>query len=369
MVTLTVVKSEGGESSGKDTSKDGLSSGSFTPDIGANYSPKNQVQTTVSGAEIETRQEVSLSSKQENFSSIKKLEETGKGGTLRKRRGKRKRKECNKEPKEVSIGESNNLETANTDIVNVSQCKENSTSDCGPNHRGSYGDGHDDLMGILNAVAENESALVFQHRFDSQKRGRYKKIIRRHMDLDTIRSRIANCSIVSVKELFRDLFLLANNALVFYSKRTREHKAAALLRVIVTESYQRHCKEDSTSIIRSASPIFPLSLMPYLPAKPRSVRTCKRELLSKPANSDNVDDVCGTLDSCKKPRNAHSLVSETSQVWRKAGNTNSRTSVESLMMEKKGFSWTGRVGRGAANQRPRALVKERKRARGRWKML
>lgn len=60
------------------------------------------------------------------------------------------------------------------------------------------------------------------------------------MDFDTLRSRITSRSIISVKELFRDLLLLANNALVFYSMNTREYKAALLLRELTTNTLRQH---------------------------------------------------------------------------------------------------------------------------------
>lgn len=60
-------------------------------------------------------------------------------------------------------------------------------------------------------------------------------MIRRHVDLQTVRSRISDGSISSARELFRDLLLLSNNALVFFPKDSPEHKSAIVLRELVAE--------------------------------------------------------------------------------------------------------------------------------------
>ncbi|KAI8000700.1 hypothetical protein LOK49_LG09G00623 [Camellia lanceoleosa] len=417
---IPIVKSEGVESSGKDISKDGLSASSFTQDISTNWLPEHQILATASAAEIDTKPEISESLEPEKCSSIKKLVETGneRGRTLRKRRGKRKRKDCNREPKEVSIGDSENL--GSTNVITASSCKENSTGDCGPTVRsssindhngGSCGTGNDDLMGIFNSVAENEIALVFRRRLDSQKRARYKKTIRRHVDLDTIRSKIASCNIVSVKVLFRDLLLLANNALVFYSRRTREYKTALLLRDIVTKAYQQHCKDSrmravSPSPSPSPTPVFPLFPRYNPPVKPRSTRPRKRKLSVKLPNAGNMgletpqgckkpSNVENAVERCKKPSTAEIFVSgkpsctecrpsmeslmmgnegfstesrpsmDSLMMGNKGFSAESRPSMESLMMGNKGFSWIGKVGCRAPNPQSNTTVKERKRVRRR----
>ena len=85
------------------------------------------------------------------------------------------------------------------------------------------------------------------------------------MDFDTIRSRINGQLITTQRELFRDLLLLANNALVFYSKKSREHKSAVLLRDLVSRKLRQHYK-DSVAVT-STTPI----QNPLAPVKPRSI--------------------------------------------------------------------------------------------------
>jgi Bromodomain len=63
-----------------------------------------------------------------------------------------------------------------------------------------------------------------------QKKSRYKKMIRRHVDLQIVSSKLSKGLISSPKELLRDLLLLANNALVFFPKNSPEHNSAIILR-------------------------------------------------------------------------------------------------------------------------------------------
>ncbi|XP_051128793.1 uncharacterized protein LOC127249822 [Andrographis paniculata] len=128
---------------------------------------------------------------------------------------------------------------------------------------------------IFKSIASSEAATVFRHRMDSQKRARYRRVVKQHLDMDTVRSKIAGKSIASVKELFRDLLLLANNALVFYSRRTREYKSAFALRNLVMEEYRQHCSMESCK--EASSPPF---LPPFnAPVKPRSARPRPRPCL------------------------------------------------------------------------------------------
>lgn len=118
-------------------------------------------------------------------------------------------------------------------------------------------------------------------------------MIRQHRDFDTIRSRIASKSIMSVKELFRDMLLVANNALVFYSKNTSENESALLLRQIVTATLRQHLKE-----YRSKVP------MHKPPAKPRSIRPSHHERLGSTAS--NETPVVVNSRGCKSTSNAES---------------------------------------------------------------
>ncbi|GKV45883.1 hypothetical protein SLEP1_g52912 [Rubroshorea leprosula] len=347
---LLSLKSEGIESSSKDTSKDGLSAGSFTQDAQTKWSAECQVLAAVPAEGIDVRPEISVTFDREKL-SIEKLKETVCGGqflNIRKRRGKRKRKDCSRDVKEGSVGESEFLGSA--DIATASWCKETSVSNSAQIARSSGVDDQTrcpnkeligDLMRVFSSVEENECASVFRRRLDSQKRGRYKKMILQHIDFDTIRSRIARGSFTSLKELYRDMLLVANNALLFYSKNTREYKSALLLRYIVTAVLRQHLKDSgnkpTTSILPSSSS------MHKPPAMPRSIRPGNRKLPGKVANPRNAAG--GTSNGSKKPFNV-----------------DSPPSMDSLAVTKKGLSQPRKVGHGRALKKSETSERKRTRA-------
>ncbi|GAU31467.1 hypothetical protein TSUD_386310 [Trifolium subterraneum] len=348
------------ESSTIETSKDRPSSGSFTHETGTNWSPESQVPAR-SADDNETKPEVSQSIEQAKISNLDNLALAlydGQLGCCKKRRGKRKRKDCSRNIKEAaSIGESDLLDSADV----VSWCKESSTSNCGEvakssvdvvdrKNKNSKKRGVEDMVKILDSIFETKGASAFRRRLDSQKRGRYKKIIRRHMDFDTIRSRISNQTIKSTVELFRDLLLLTNNALVFYSKNTREYKNALLLRDIVIKKMRESFK-DSNSIVSSskvskiAEPDESMKLPVHnLHVKPRSVRPGNKKTIAKAGGGNN--SASGTSQGAKKPIKA-----------------DSSPSVESLNVTKKTFGRPKRVERATSDQKTTTPTKGKKRVR------
>ncbi|XP_055805423.1 uncharacterized protein LOC129874197 isoform X2 [Solanum dulcamara] len=329
-----LTKSEDIESSVKEEAKDGLSAGSFTLDIRTNGSPESQVPTIPSATETVVKLELSESWGRDKAPSTSKVPEAanGNGGAVRKRRGKRKRKDTVWDAKEGNIEDSDNV--CSTSHASTSHCKEVLTS-CDQSIRRSAVSDHrvglsrfrnDDLMRIFNSITKHEAAMVFRHRLDSQKRARYKKMIRRHMDIETARSRLANWSIKTPGELFRDFLLLANNAMVFYSKRTREYKAAIALRDIVTRAYREHYKG---SYHKATSSLLPLPVIGNPPGKPRSVRPrpSKDKLQAKYGN--NV--FAGTLG-----RQNH-----------KPGDVDCKVPLQSVLSAKKGFKRPGKIKSGS----------------------
>ncbi|CAL5183388.1 unnamed protein product [Lathyrus oleraceus] len=347
------------ELSTKETSKDDLSAGSFTHETRINWSPESQVPAA-SADDNETKPEVSQSTEQIKVSNVDNLANflyEGQMRTCRKPRGKRKRKDCSRNIKEAaSIGESDLLDSADV----LSWCKESSTSNCGEVAKSSDDVGNrnknsrkrdaEDMIEILDSIFETKGASAFRRRLDSQKRGRYKKMIRQHMDFDTIRSRISIRTIKSTVELFRDLLLLTNNALVFYSKNTREYKTALVLRDIVTKKMKENFK-DSNNIVSSSkvSKITEPNESVKLPihnvhVKPRSVRPGNRKIVAKAGGSNN--SASGMSQGAKKPVKA-----------------DSSPSVESLKVMKKTLSRPKRVERVTSGQKTTTPTKGKKRVR------
>lgn len=172
---LPALDSEATESFGREeASNDQNSAGSFTKDTSTRRTwlsePRNQA------VETDTKPSTSASSEQDKDVSIKKMGEVGYGNgvIIRKRRGQRKRKDCNWTINERSVSESDNLGSSN--VVSTAQ-KETSINNCGPIIRDSGNNNgescnirRDGLIEIFKSVAESEPASVFRHRMDSQVR-------------------------------------------------------------------------------------------------------------------------------------------------------------------------------------------------------
>ncbi|TMW86628.1 hypothetical protein EJD97_021096 [Solanum chilense] len=258
--------------------KDGICAGNFMLEsTRTNFSPELESPAVASANEIDSKLECSESCEPDEILNISNQAETTNGngrGALSKRKGKRKRKDVVSDVKR-SIQESDNV--CSISGISPSNGKETSTS-CDPSIKPTATEDdkeglsrlmNEDLMAIFNSITQSEAAMVFRHRRDSQKRAKYKEMIKQHMDIETVRSRLVSCSIKSPGELFRDLLLLATNAIVFYSKRTTEHKSAVALRDVVTKVYHDHYK---SCYHTTTSSQLTFSTTGNLPVKPRSAR-------------------------------------------------------------------------------------------------
>lgn len=160
-----------------------------------------------------------------------------------------------------------------------------------------------------------------------QKRARYKKMIKQHVDFNLIRSRIGSRSIKTKRELFRDLLLLATNALVFYSKRTREYKSAMALRDIVLKEYRQYPKV-AGSCSTATSACLPMPSLYNPPVKPRSVRPRPPSKQTIPAKLHNAE---GTIVG-GSPKKRDSDVN---------------IPLQSLLVTKKGVKHPGKIKTGS----------------------
>lgn len=82
-----------------------------------------------------------------------------------------------------------------------------------------------------------------------QETARYGHLIRRHVDLSTMRARLEEGGYSGSTEFFRDLLLIFNNALVYYERDAPEHVASKILRdtamlemnkILKTEALLKH---------------------------------------------------------------------------------------------------------------------------------
>ncbi|GMI97471.1 hypothetical protein like AT3G57980 [Hibiscus trionum] len=92
----------------------------------------------------------------------------------------------------------------------------------------------DSMVRLLGIIRSHRLGSALDHRQLSQESGRYRNLIRQHMDLQRIESRLdkgvySGCS----TKFFRDLLLLFNNTIVFHQKSSPESTAAEQLRGLV----------------------------------------------------------------------------------------------------------------------------------------
>lgn len=108
---------------------------------------------------------------------------------------------------------------------------------------------HEPLIKVLRIIRSHRLGSVFERRLRSQESERYKSLIRQHMDLHEVQSRLnkgvyTDCT----HKFFRDLLLLFNNAVVFLRKTSPEHMAAQELRSIVLKEMKDQLQKPQPTI-------------------------------------------------------------------------------------------------------------------------
>ncbi|KAF7120176.1 hypothetical protein RHSIM_Rhsim13G0226400 [Rhododendron simsii] len=101
------------------------------------------------------------------------------------------------------------------------------------------------LIKILVMLRSHRNGSLFERRLRSQETDNYKKMIRQHMDLQTVQSRLdrgfylssssSNNNKNSHHKFFRDLLLLYTNAIIFFPTTSPHHVAALELRQLLTK--------------------------------------------------------------------------------------------------------------------------------------
>ncbi|TVU05203.1 hypothetical protein EJB05_48357 [Eragrostis curvula] len=102
------------------------------------------------------------------------------------------------------------------------------------------------LAAFLESVRSSKPGSVFERRLESQDNANYRSIIRRHVDLETIRSKLepGRARYSSASEFYRDLLLLCANALVFFPRGSPEHTAAVQTRALVSKHMSASLRKD-----------------------------------------------------------------------------------------------------------------------------
>ncbi|XP_057956390.1 uncharacterized protein LOC131149714 [Malania oleifera] len=97
------------------------------------------------------------------------------------------------------------------------------------------------LVRFLDIIRSHKFGSAFERRLRSQETERYKNVIRQHMDLRTVRSRLEKGAYSdSAQRFFRDLLLLFGNGVVFFRRNTPEYLASRELRSLVLREMSNH---------------------------------------------------------------------------------------------------------------------------------
>ncbi|KAH9740918.1 DNA-binding bromodomain-containing protein [Citrus sinensis] len=148
------------------------------------------------------------------------------------------------------------------------------------------------LVRFLGMIRSHRLSSHFERRLRSQESERYKKLVRQHIDLRTIQSRLdrglySNC----FQKFFRDLLLLFNNFVIFFRKSSQEYAAAQELRTLVIK--------EMTDMLRKQQPIAVTKPKPKpKPEHHRQQPQPPPASLSKP-NRGSTMVVCGKRSSIK----------------------------------------------------------------------
>ncbi|KAL5232052.1 hypothetical protein ABZP36_030828 [Zizania latifolia] len=98
------------------------------------------------------------------------------------------------------------------------------------------------LVAFLESIQTSKSGTVFKRRLESQEGDKYSGTIKRHVDLEMVRSKLegggATCY-SSAAEFYRDLLLLCANALVFFPRGSPEHAAGVHTRALVSKQISK----------------------------------------------------------------------------------------------------------------------------------
>ncbi|GAV78252.1 Myb_DNA-binding domain-containing protein/Bromodomain domain-containing protein [Cephalotus follicularis] len=138
---------------------------------------------------------------------------------------------------------------------------------------GGHDDGDDDdddddvksepLVGFLEMIRAHQHGSLFERRLQAQETDEYKSIIRQHVDLETIQSRLDQGSYSSTPLAFyRDLMLLFNNSIVYFPKSSLESVSAHELRILVSTEMRKETHKSDSSQERSPPLPPPQAILP-----------------------------------------------------------------------------------------------------------
>ncbi|KAJ3677658.1 hypothetical protein LUZ60_003382 [Juncus effusus] len=193
------------------------------------------------------------------------------------------------------------------------------------------------LLALMEMIRSDNSASLFQRRQEPQESETYKSMIKRHVDLDSIQSKLdlrnSLESYSSPLEFYRDLLLLCTNALLFFPKSSPEFSSASsllslvnshlsssnLLKPRVASSSSSSHKEVKLTDILTHKPDPDPKLTNPLLEKPTIIMCRKRSSLSKPNNSSQTGS--SSLKEEKQQQTNAGLISDPDPNPKKSGTT------------------------------------------------
>ncbi|KAE8700928.1 Detected protein of unknown function [Hibiscus syriacus] len=179
------------------------------------------------------------------------------------------------------------------------------------------------LTELLEMFRSRKVGFLFESRLESQEN--YDKLIRQHLDLETIRTRLEEGWYSGCKsKFFRDLLLLLSNAIVFFGKQSSEFATAVELRQLVSKEIAAQIPSSSL-LPKEQSSKLPESQITLKPEPEISLSLTMKTKLSVP------------LIACRK-RSSIAAKSSTSS----SGQEKKRQPTSSLMNEKPALDWKQR---------------------------
>ncbi|KAE8688895.1 Detected protein of unknown function [Hibiscus syriacus] len=206
----------------------------------------------------------------------------------------------------LSVKENKNAEPYNEELEQSPAIKEVS-AESGP------------LIELLEIFRSHKVGSLFERRLEIQED--YHKLIRQHLDLETIRIRLEDGRYSGCKsKFFRDLLLLLSNAIVFFGKQSSEFAAVVELRQLVSKEIAAHVP-NSNLLPKEQSSTLPESQITWKPEPELSHSLTMKTKLSVP------------LIACRKRSSIAAKSSSSS------GQEKKRQPISSLMNEKPALDW------------------------------
>ncbi|XP_057483687.1 uncharacterized protein LOC130770295 [Actinidia eriantha] len=127
------------------------------------------------------------------------------------------------------------------------------------------------LIKIIEIIRSHKNGSLFERRLRSQETEKYKKMVRQHMDLQTVQSKLDKGSYLnSPKKLLRDLLLIFANAVTFFPNTSPHHTAALELRQLVTKQIPKTILKPTKPDPNDKQPDKTVTLLPIVVCQRRN---------------------------------------------------------------------------------------------------